>query len=105
MRNLIPFHFPLPFSENDVKFICEDLLQILLSYNYDAGEIFYKYFAKQLEYNTSEELTEFSPRFWDWTGEEFLKKSMEHKHVEVAVGNHLYRMLPLRRDQNKDIFE
>ncbi len=105
MKNSIPLHFQLPFSEKDVLFICDDLLQILLSFNFNSGEIFYKYFATQFEYNKTEELTEFSPLFWDWIGEEFLKKSMENKHVEIAIRNNLYRMLPLRRDQNKDIFE
>jgi hypothetical protein len=105
LRKLLPSHFSLPFSEYDARFLCDDLFQILLSFNYNPGEILHKYFAKHLDYNKFEELNEYSPIFWDWMGDEFLKKSMEHKHVEVTVGNIFYRMLPLRRDQNKDIFE
>lgn len=93
------------FSEYDLHFKIDDFLNFILQFPQNIYETFKYFFNNMFDEKLFNWFHSFNPIVMNSFHRDILQPIEHHKHIEISIKKTNYFLLPLGRDQNKDVFE
>ena len=93
------------YSEYDIQYKIDDFFNFLLKNPQNIYETFKNMFISIYDESQYNWFHSFNPMIFNAFHKDILKPIEQHKHIEINVKKINYLLLPLGRNQNKDIFE
>ena len=93
------------YSEYDISYRIDDFFSFLNKHPLNIYPTFKQFFNQSFDESGGNWFSSYSPLIFGNFYKEILEPIETHKHVEINVKKSNYLLLPLGRNQNKDIFE